>query len=41
MDSENKDELFSPRVNDEATQHLLRYIKLLRDFIILGWIFTV
>jgi len=41
MDNESKDELFSLRLNDEGTRHLLRYIKLLRSFIVLGWIFTV
>ena len=41
MDNESKDELFSLRLNDEGIRHLLRYIKLLRSFIALGWIFTV
>jgi hypothetical protein len=41
MDNENKNELFSLRLNEEGVGYLLRYIKLVLIFIILGWLFTL
>ena len=41
MDNENKEDVFSLKLNEEGRSSLYRYLNLVRYFTVLGWIFSV